>query len=50
MNDETMDELAADEATVTSLTTYAAERDLDRAVTNGIPGLLEYVLTGNRRF
>lgn len=45
MNDETMDEQATD-AEVTRLAVFAADRNAERAAAKGMPGLLEWMMTG----
>jgi hypothetical protein len=46
MNDETMDELNADTAEVTSLRAWAGERNAERAAEKGLAGLFEWMMTG----
>lgn len=49
MNDETMDELNADTAEVTSLRAWVGERNAEKAAAKGLPGLFEWLATGEVR-
>lgn len=46
MNDETMDELAADTAEVVNLRAWAGERNAERAAEKGLAGLFEWLAVG----
>lgn len=46
MNDETLDELNADTAEVVNLRNFAGEKTAERAAAKGLPGLFEWLATG----
>lgn len=46
MNDETLDELNADESQVVNLRAWAGERNAEKAAEKGLAGLFEWMMTG----